>query len=296
LYAKGILAGKRSGFRIEEFDRLLNGDDDDALERLKTIVEKGEVSPRKPKGEDSKDCTHFDLFVKDHEEWAKENAHVVFRDRIDLKNKPHAQVERIQKSGLCYMHAGVVLQHYLVAMNSKDFVPMLNMAEYLKKYMSGDALYKHIWEDEGGNSINFFERILKDKPDPMDLNPHSSRKELNNLRLVSGFSVTKDFSNYTKKLWQHIGIDQDPTIVGQHAMVLVGYRSCGKKLRYLLQNWWEEKPYVEVDGDHLRRSKATVHFMTKPLLEMGEYPQNDEAFVECINGLDASDNFLPERY
>ena len=67
----------------------------------------------------------------------------------------------------------------------------------------------------------------------------------------------------------------------------------GKK-RYLLQNWWKSKPYVEVDVDYLLSSKATFHFIKEKQLEMGDYPTNLEALVECESGIDASENFIPD--
>ena len=41
---------------------------------------------------------------------------------------------------------------------------------------------------------------------------------------------------------------------GLHAMVLVGVRKNGNGPRYLLQNWWSKKPFVEVDADYLKSS------------------------------------------
>lgn len=37
---------------------------------------------------------------------------------------------------------------------------MLDMAEYLKKYVVGDALEDQIWRDRGGSSVDFLEKIL----------------------------------------------------------------------------------------------------------------------------------------
>jgi hypothetical protein len=59
------------------------------------------------------------------------------------------------------MHAGVVMQHYLVAMNNDKAVPMLNTAEYLKQHMSAKDLYAHIWNNQGGASFEFFREIRR---------------------------------------------------------------------------------------------------------------------------------------
>jgi hypothetical protein len=301
LYAKGILPAKSSVVRKAEFQEILAAETTEskkALERLTTIVEKGETTPTRFKMEAD---SVFDDFVTKHKEWKAEDSFVVFRDHQNLKGKSHALVERFQKSGLCYMHACVVVQHYLVAMNNDKEVPMLNMAEYLKKFMSGDRLYQHIWNNRGGDSLDFLENILKEKPGVDSI----ASRQTDTLRnddldillkaygpgLVSGFCVAK---NFTGDDWKHLGKYKVEKFEGRHAMVLVGYRIVDGKKRYLLQNWWKSKPYVEVDVDYLLSSKATIHFIKEKQLEMGDYPTNLEALVECESGIDASENFIPD--
>jgi hypothetical protein len=43
------------------------------------------------------------------------------------------------------MHAHVVLQHYLAAMQSTDPVPMLDMAVDMKKYVPAGLMERRIW-------------------------------------------------------------------------------------------------------------------------------------------------------
>ena len=96
--------------------------------------------------------------------------------------------------------------------------------------------------------------------------------------------------------WQHLGprVYKPDDFVGRHAMVLVGSRLVGGKERYLLQNWWKTKPYIEVDADYLKNVDSTIHFLTVPQMEMGDYPTTFESLVECDGGIDASENFMPE--
>lgn len=243
----------------------------------------------------------FNAFVAQHLEWRAGNSFVVFRDHPDLKGKSHALVERFQKSGLCYMHACVVVQHYLVAMNNLKDIPMLNMAEYLKQYMPGNSLYEHIWNNKGGDSLDFLENILQKKPESKNIVALSknilAETEMDGLLksygpgLVSGFRVAEEFIGDD---WQHLGEYKVEKFKGRHAMALVGYRTVEGKKRYLLQNWWRSKPYIEVDCDYLLSSDATVHFIKEKQMEMGEYPSNYESLVECESGIDCSENFIPD--
>ena len=303
LYAKGILAKEKSVIRKIKFEDLLEAEEADsdelrkALDRLQAIVVIGETSPTRA----NLDEQFFDAFIKDHPEWAGKNSFVVFRDHKSLKGKPHALVERFQKSGLCYMHACVVVQHYLVAMSSQDKVPMLNISEYLKKYMPSESLFEHIWSNKGGDSWDFLNNILENKPKSRIISTASDASLLDfdlpeKLRaygpgLVSGFKVTKEFA---LDEWQHLGEYSSETFLGRHAMVLVGYRTVNEKKRYLLQNWWKAKPYIEVDANYLFSSDAIIRFIKEPQMEMGRYPTSYETLVECDAGMDASENFTPE--
>lgn len=45
-------------------------------------------------------------------------------------------------------------------------------------------------------------------------------------------------------------------------MVLIGTRVDSKlSCRFLLQNWWEMKQFVEVDVDYLKKCGATLYFV-----------------------------------
>jgi len=86
--------------------------------RLVRIVDTGETTSP---GE----ARTFGEFCKSQPVWGDKNkSYVVFRDH-PAYNGENVFVERIQHSGLCYMHAPIVLQHYLVRMNSKEPVMML---------------------------------------------------------------------------------------------------------------------------------------------------------------------------
>jgi hypothetical protein len=164
----------------------------------------------------------------------------VFRDHDKLRNKS-AFVERVQLSGLCYMHAPIVLQHYLVSMNTDEKVKMLDMGRYLREHMSGEALYLHIWNDFGGSSAGFLRQILVQQPAPPVVSAISMKasewidalKQYGPL-LVS--SVKVDATLHDKVTTTFDGVRGEAH--GHHAMVLVGHRKQGDVDLFLLQNWW----------------------------------------------------------
>ncbi len=77
------------------------------------------------------------------------------------------------------------------------------------------------------------------------------------MRVIS-FLVLK-FRNQTKH--HHRGKPVG-ALIGLHAMALVGYRKDEDGRRYfLLQNWWKQKQFVEVDEEYLRECEAQLHFV-----------------------------------
>jgi hypothetical protein len=290
-YAKGILCDEGRITRTDKFKRLL---DHPALvnskQRLIRIVESKEDGKDFKIGSD----TLFSAFTKDHNEWT--SGFVLFRDHPALFKKPHVYVERIQlNDGLCYMHAPVVLQHYLVAMNSSNPIPMLDMSEYMRQYLPTNALERYIWKYEGGDSREFLLEILHSANETrfiscsgeLDL-PHYLH--LYGPGLIQGFKVDETFNS---NIWQHLGDTRIINFQGRHAMVLVGYRMEHGQPRYLIQNWWMKKPFVEVDAEYLVSCGAVIHFVKTTQTQMSQqFTTNMHDHVECE--LDAPENFAPE--
>jgi len=303
LYAKGVLSNKDSLVRTREFDNLLKPDaaqvpDEEkkklraGLERLERIVVKGEHgSPLKPTD------NAFVNFCKQHiVEWSDASkSYVVFRDDAKLAGKD-AYVERVQKSGLCYMHAPIVLQHYLVRMNSATPVMMLDMARYLRQHMDSKALYSHIWSDLGGDSAEFLRQILVQQPEPVVTGVETTAtrlaerlKECGPL-LVAGVRIDDVFDDKTTMRFRGVRAGKSK---GRHAMVLVGHRKEGDLDLFLLQNWWRKKPFVEVTSEYLVSCQANVYVVVTPQFAMGQYPAGNCACIEAEN-LDAAETFAPE--
>jgi hypothetical protein len=304
LYAKGILFDFGQASRLERYNILLDPDSSGlpspavekfkkGRERLSRIVQKGEEGRDFQNGQ----ANMFEMFVQRHPEWSSDSSFVVFRDHVQFSGKAHSYVERVKLSGLCYMHAPVVLQHYLVTMQRNDHVPMLDMGLYLRQVMSSDGLIKHIWDNQGGDSKVFLEHILLQDPEPV-FSSHGSEADLrSNMErygpaLVQGFKVEATFGNSVQ--WQHLG-SRIGHPIGLHAMVLVGHRKEGDDDRYLLQNWWKFKVFVEVDAKYLKTCGAMFHFVETPQHGMGSFPVNLHDHVEC-ELLDAPESFSPETH
>jgi hypothetical protein len=76
-----------------------------------------------------------------------------------------------------------------------------------------------------------------------------------------------------------------------HAMILIGYRYENHEVRYLIQNWWKMKPFVEVDVSYLHSCHAITHFVETPQYEIGNFQTNFHDHVEC-GMLDSPENLV----
>eukprot|EP01060_Flectonema_neradi_P039788 TRINITY_DN8900_c0_g1_i2.p1 TRINITY_DN8900_c0_g1~~TRINITY_DN8900_c0_g1_i2.p1 ORF type:complete len:255 (+),score=40.04 TRINITY_DN8900_c0_g1_i2:67-831(+) len=155
---------------LTEFPHLLTYDKFDAdMKRRTEKILQGDVvygTPEKP--EDVPPITlqnEFNKFCEKFPHWAEaEQSFVVWRDHPkmkDIKDKKAIQVVRVQNSGLCYMHAPAVLQHYVITKNSGGtHHEMLNIAKYIKYHFTTDQLYDHIVRNMGSNSVAFLQHIM----------------------------------------------------------------------------------------------------------------------------------------
>jgi hypothetical protein len=218
---------------------------------------------------------HLSDFLEARPEW---------RDNIHPIVVAHP-VQRMQRSGLCYMHAPVVVQHYLVSMHTGADGGMINLASMIRDTWSGKELTDYIFNDRGGNSHSLLKQILV--PGSATMASHSSlfADHLHQFgpALVSMFDVHDDFYNATCNNGggSFDGVVSGPR-KGLHAMVLVGARTDANGKRwFLLQNWWPEMQFVEVSKSYLESSGATVYFVETPQPHIPKvFPQYKAAYAE----------------
>lgn len=182
------------------------------------------------------------------------------------------------------MHAPVVLQHYLVSMGSGNHTgaKMIDIAAYVAKYRRGAALVDYLKNNRGGNSEDFASEIFLGASDEDNFDKRTlvmgknslheacqriTQRLTNEPALVSRFKVYQNFmdgdssflnANFPKK-----------TLLGRHAMVLIGYRKCVTHgIVFLLQNWWKGRHFIEVSASYLAACDATVIFVKTELTDI----------------------------
>ena len=82
-------------------------------------------------------------------------------------------------------------------------------------------------------------------------------------------------------------------------MVLIGCRTdeaSGRKL-YLLQNWWKNKQFVEVDAEYLKQCGVTMYFVETPQTCIPDiFPTTAAKYAEVDSFLDKPEGYAYLEY
>jgi hypothetical protein len=297
---KGIGASWGPAVRTAQFRYLLNPSSAgnaaeryrkcrDRLERL--VVSTGDsVRDTVPS-----DVQSFTAFVSTNPQWGQDpNVYVFFRDHLKFASKS-VLVQRLQRSGLCYIHGPDVMQHYLVALCDPT-AGMIDMSSLIKDSFTGNDLERHIFEDYGGSSLGMLKHILMPNSFVFASDPMMWEQGLKDYGpgLVSHFEVHPDFRKVA--LSSHHGpVTKRAQQPGMQAMVLVGSRDVSGKKYFLLQNWWKQKQFLEVDIDYMKSCNATVSFVETPQTEIpSQFSTQHSIFAE--SELDKREQYMFEDF
>lgn len=115
-----------------------------AKERLNILIEGDKVI------EDKNFDSEISKFFKYCPEWVNETDEDVHLFWKKYSHFEHLKVLRLQTSRLCSMHAGVVLQHYLVTIGKNEptqNVGMIDIAKYEAVNLGGEKLIKYLHDE-----------------------------------------------------------------------------------------------------------------------------------------------------
>eukprot|EP01125_Pyxidicula_operculata_P015868 TRINITY_DN5406_c0_g1_i11.p1 TRINITY_DN5406_c0_g1~~TRINITY_DN5406_c0_g1_i11.p1 ORF type:complete len:194 (-),score=38.44 TRINITY_DN5406_c0_g1_i11:138-719(-) len=170
-----------------------------------------------------------------------------------------------------------------------DNIPeMIDIKETIKSNFTSEGLKHYIFDDKGC-SATFFDSILQPDSTIKSFGILEDNYTKYGVGLVSRFSVYEDFQNL--EVHHHYG-ERSGKYIGLHSMALVGFRKDkDDKVYYLLQNWWKEKQFVEIDEEYLMRCGGTVSFIVTPQNEIPiEFPKQSGKYFELLAHIDKPDD------
>lgn len=213
----------------------------------------------------------------------------LFWEQFTPEQNEKVLVIRKQNSGNCYLHAPVVLEHYLIAIatncESRSMTTStIDIGRYENFLLSGNKLINFLLNDEGGNSLTTLKNICNLKssdtlkitiPDK-DTAPTSYSETCEILlkrvayqpALVSAFQVFNEFRDKKQVSFSRNSyeVESDGDDILMHSMVLIGARkSSTGEYFFLLQNWWEGKYFIEVSGEYMHLCDAKITFVKKAI-------------------------------
>jgi hypothetical protein len=255
LLAKDIAGDvEESEQRVSKFKQLVQrGNSGPSGERLNRMVLETELGCmfREPH-QDS-----FTCFQDTHPEWGAGRSYVTFRDHPQLGKA--ARVPRAAPEERALLHSRALCAaalsggHAALRGGADAGRGRVHAAPNGRQDADGPRAAKQLLQDILLPDSNILEvRQLADLPQQLEkLGP----------ALVSSFRVEKRFMADDDFRFTESTIGEK---VGLHAMALVGYRKEGSDLRFLIQNRWVSKPFVEVSQEYLLATHAKIYFVTTP--------------------------------
>ena len=215
-----------------------------------------------------------------------------FEDRPEFKQNSINEmlVIRKQSSGVCYLHASIVLEHYLIALGTNGRNRgMIDIGSYIATTLGATDLEGFLFSGHSGNAQRTLIRLCglsEDDHSPVTLpDPHRLKAAFdlmcadiyNNVRykpyLVSNFKVYNHFMAEGQYSYSMADIStaeerqtHSTTALSAHSMLLIGARKDAHGQYYfLLQNWWDSKYFIEVTAEYLYYCRANMMYVTKDI-------------------------------
>ena len=164
---------------------------------------------------------------------------------------------------------------------------MLNVVAYIRTKLSCELLSQYFCE--GLCSRTLLGEILDKGSEIVETSPENiSRETFEKFGpgLLSTFDVCDDFLD--AHVLSHTG-GPGRRYAGGHSMVVLGVRKEGGSRIFLLQNWWQDKQFVEVSEDYMSCTDCTVYFVHTPQTFEGDsLPSYSDKFADH-EGVDCQD-------
>jgi hypothetical protein len=299
LYDQNLLSSKRL-LRMNELQQLfatqVDGESSPVAKRLETLLRKG--------GDSCSSCTPpgvqtWTEALDSMQVWQDPSKSFVwFRDALETAITVPPQ--RSQKSSLCYVHTVAMLVTYLKQKDGKDG-KQINMIQWMRESFGRKELRRHIFDGLGGESKDILERFLRSeialRTKEVSCIDSSVLKEFGPA-LLSRFHVYEHFQTKGKISFMEEDRKNFGECKGFHSMLLIGVRSeigsdGAEKKIFLLQNWWEDKQFVECSDRYLRLCRAEAVFVTEPDAFIDTLPTVNGIYAEAL-GIDRQERFEPE--
>ena len=235
----------------------------------------------------------YDDFLWEHPEWRHNGDYQESTDFINLLEVPHALgiFQQVQLSGKCYLHAAVLMYHYLCYWHDSALAEdrKIDIPRYMRHSFSAKEIHKHLFGGAGGRSENVLKKLAGDRVNPQSPLSPIDQQEYRDQRVRSiiaemkisgpqlfsnallpedfGVSNSHSFTVATSTFLDTEASDnleddlQDLKSEERHAMVLLGIRkdAIGGNWFFLFQNSHASHQFFEAEYDWVVKTKGTPY-------------------------------------
>lgn len=225
-------------------------------------------------------------------EWSNpQTSFISLRDDQAYNNRD-VLVQRVQLRSNCDIHAASQTYSYLLARNSTT-TQAFDVNQWVLSWKPFE-IFKYLFF-QGGLTSHVFKTLVNTKVVSVgsrlyDDLPYFLRKY--GVGLLPLFTVYQDFFDHSSP-----SFDGDPTgsVIGNHAMILIGCRedTHGKRY-YLFQNFWSSFQFVEISQSYLEKTALEVEFCSgAPSTECNKYSFPSK-FMASLQGLEWTAELFPQ--
>jgi hypothetical protein len=231
----------------------------------------------------------------------------IFWARYSSEWRQKVLIIRQQSSGLCYLNAVFVFEHYMVAiLGGNPVTTTYDVGKYEAETLKGGKMVKFILTGKICSTQETLQTLCRISEDQLNIISLPLKPDKNKIMFEEGCeTILREVANQPAILAQvkatHMANSTDQVIFTEppgpqpleprHAMVIVGARKDKKgEYYFLVQSWWENRYFLELSGRYLASCDARVIFLDTSKLERNPDYQdllNDAIFAESCS--DVSD-------
>ena len=258
------------------------------------------------------DC--FRKFTDRVPEWKDIKSCTIFWNSYDIDWRKKVLIIREQSTGLCFLSAVFVFEHYLTAIFSQGVITTTyDVGKYEAKELRGEVLEDFLLHGRWSTTLGVlkcvcalgdvdFETILLPSKSVLRAKQYEDDCELISQLVVSrpGIISQMKATHLSGSSVDQIQFNDAPDNQldsPRHAMLLIG--ACKKadgEYYFLVQNWWPSRPFLELSGQYLAQCDAKITFLKPSVTRLERREENEVLLNDALYAETCSDihKFYPE--
>ena len=223
----------------------------------------------------------------------------IFWNSYDIDWRKKALIIREQSAGLCFLNAVFVFEHYLTAILSKGTITTTyDVGKYQTKELHGEILEDFLLNGRLSSTLGVLKSLCSLGDDafttislPSDLDLCKRQYEafcelICQLVITRPGIISQMKATHLSESVEQIQFSDVPCSqldYPRHAMLLIG--ACKKadgEYYFLVQNWWQSRPFLELSGRYLAQCDAKITFLKPTVTKLERREENQLVLNDAL--------------